>query len=523
MDIGEDKMGILSKMFKPLMKRMFQKEVEEFEKSIERPQETQEKKLMEIIRKNRNSVFGKKYGFDDIKNVEDFRRKVPVLSYEDYLPYIERWKKHPREKILSSDSLVWWALTSGTTREKYIPVTKMEIKMTRKMSTLTFACYVRDPENMKIYDGKILTWVGPPLLRKENGIPVGYKTGAMMATANPLIKKFLFPKPEIQCILDQQLKYKKVAEMAVEADVRAMAGISSLTSTLLTKINYEFRDELKKKSKRFREAIKDDEVNFRKLWPNFQLIIIGGVKKDEYLPLFKKYLGEMDTREMFASSEANIAVQRDERDVLTPTLHLTYFQFIPYGLIEKKKKGKEVKLEAKPLYEMKKHEKGEITITVYPLYNYPHGDLFECVNTDPIELKFIGRVKDEISIFGEKVTLTQMGDALSYACRKENATISWYSCTAFDSRYRVVLSFDKNPPDKKIFAKRVDEYLREKNPIYNTIYLSLLKPIIIKIVPYKTFETIFPALKKKTHQFKPRIIDRKVYEEIEGEEVSAED
>ena len=54
--------------------------------------EIQENKLKEILENNKNSLYGKKYNFNEIKTIEDFQREVPLTTYEDYLAYIEKIK-----------------------------------------------------------------------------------------------------------------------------------------------------------------------------------------------------------------------------------------------------------------------------------------------------------------------------------------------------------------------------------------------------------------------------------------------
>ena len=45
--------------------------------------EVNEKLLRQILRVNRNSEYGKKYGFKDIHSVEEFKKKVPIARYDD--------------------------------------------------------------------------------------------------------------------------------------------------------------------------------------------------------------------------------------------------------------------------------------------------------------------------------------------------------------------------------------------------------------------------------------------------------
>ena len=48
----------------------------------------QEKILFELIKKCRNTVFGKRYGFENIKTIEDFQNIVPISHYKDFEPWI---------------------------------------------------------------------------------------------------------------------------------------------------------------------------------------------------------------------------------------------------------------------------------------------------------------------------------------------------------------------------------------------------------------------------------------------------
>ena len=45
---------------------------------------TSEKILQKIIRKNKDTEYGRKYGFSKIKTIDDFRNSVPLSTYDDY-------------------------------------------------------------------------------------------------------------------------------------------------------------------------------------------------------------------------------------------------------------------------------------------------------------------------------------------------------------------------------------------------------------------------------------------------------
>lgn len=48
----------------------------------------QEKIIFALIKKCKNTVFGKRYGFEDIKTIKDFQKLVPISHYKDFEPWI---------------------------------------------------------------------------------------------------------------------------------------------------------------------------------------------------------------------------------------------------------------------------------------------------------------------------------------------------------------------------------------------------------------------------------------------------
>ena len=54
------------------------------------PMGCQEDLVLRIARENANTAFGREHGFDRIRNIADFRMRVPVSCYNDYPEYIER-------------------------------------------------------------------------------------------------------------------------------------------------------------------------------------------------------------------------------------------------------------------------------------------------------------------------------------------------------------------------------------------------------------------------------------------------
>ena len=48
------------------------------------------KLLDTIIDENKNTEYGKKYNFSEIKTIDDYKKNVPLTVYDDYESYIKR-------------------------------------------------------------------------------------------------------------------------------------------------------------------------------------------------------------------------------------------------------------------------------------------------------------------------------------------------------------------------------------------------------------------------------------------------
>ena len=107
---------------------MGKKVVRELDRNSSQAVILQYRLLSELMKENQDTEFGRKYGFRDIRTLEDFRKKVPFTTYDDYEPYIERMMKG-EQNLLSAREPVHFALTSGSIGvPKYIPVSEKEQK-----------------------------------------------------------------------------------------------------------------------------------------------------------------------------------------------------------------------------------------------------------------------------------------------------------------------------------------------------------------------------------------------------------
>lgn len=116
--------------------------------------------LMRLVRENQDTEYGRRYGFRDIRSYADYAEKVPLSSYEDYKPYIERMLCFNAKNLLTADEVAYYAHTSGTTgASKMIPCTRRALDVfftagnERVFALCDAICRERTGEGMPICKG----------------------------------------------------------------------------------------------------------------------------------------------------------------------------------------------------------------------------------------------------------------------------------------------------------------------------------------------------------------------------------
>jgi len=94
----------------------------DYKRRARRGKRSSEKRLRAILRMGRDSEYGRKHGFSSVRSVEDYRKTVPLSTFDDYRDYVERTVKNGEQKLMTSRRIHFLATTSGTVRElKLIP------------------------------------------------------------------------------------------------------------------------------------------------------------------------------------------------------------------------------------------------------------------------------------------------------------------------------------------------------------------------------------------------------------------
>ena len=122
--------------------------------------------LKPLLEENKNTEYGRKYHFSDVNSIDDYKKMVPLSTFDDYENYVERMKAGEKD-ILTSYELLTFCTTSGTSKKriKYIPQTKKQHEIYADHLDSYPDRFIREHGGKRFYQQTFCT---EPGIRQEN-------------------------------------------------------------------------------------------------------------------------------------------------------------------------------------------------------------------------------------------------------------------------------------------------------------------------------------------------------------------
>ena len=463
----------------------------------------QENILKNLIKVGSNTEFGKEAGLNKVTSYEEFRQAVSIRDYEDMKPWIAKIKES-RHYVLWKGKPIYFAKTSGTTSgTKYIPITKDSIPNHINTARNALLCYMAETGNTKFADGKLIFLSGSPELERIGGIPTGRLSGIVNHHVPKYLRSNQMPSYETNCIDDWETKLNKIVDETIDKNMTLISGIPPWMQMY------------------FDELIKRNGKKVGELFPNFSVMVQGGVNFEPYKSkLFESIGRKVDTIELFPASEGFFAFQdsQEAEGLLLNTNSGIFFEFVPAGEIFNENPAR------LSLKDVKVGENYAMIINSNAgLWGYNLGDTVKFVSTEPYRLVVTGRTKHFISAFGEHVIGEEVEASMLKAAKEENLHITEFTVAPFvssdagKSYHEWFVEFETMPQDLSAFASRLDKNLREKNAYYDDLISgNILSPLIITAVRKNGFIDYMKSIGKLGGQNKvPRLSnDRKIADEL---------
>lgn len=446
----------------------------------EHPFDIQQETLLYLLRRARNTSWGEKYNYDKINSVEDFQQNVPLQTYEDIKPWIDRLREGEPD-LLWPGEVKWFAKSSGTTsdKSKFIPVTREALEDCHLRGPKdVFAIYIKNYPETKVLYGKTLTLGGSHRINNFSNNSYYGDLSAILIENVPFWTDFIrIPPAEIALIEEFEEKIEQIIETSLDQNVTSLAGVPSWYLVLLKRI-------LEKTGKK----------NILEVWPNLEVFTHGGVNFEPYREQYKKLIPSenMHYMETYNASEGFFAIQDDpsRHDMMLMLDYGVYYEFIPMS---------EFGAENPKVLTLEQVELNEnyalVISTNAGLWRYIIGDTIQFTSKNPYRLKITGRTKHFINAFGEEVIVDNAENALQTACQKTGAIISEYTAGPVfmgdnqKGAHQWIIEFEKDPPDMNEFARELDKRLQELNSDYEAKrYKNLtLEMLHLTVAPRGTF------------------------------------
>ncbi|HZS94435.1 MAG TPA: GH3 auxin-responsive promoter family protein [Chloroflexota bacterium] len=218
-------------------------DADRFDNATWDPAAAQEGKLLEIVRRNQDTEYGRTHGFASIRSIRDYQQRVPVNSYDTLSPFVDRMLAG-EPGVLTADKPIMFATTSGTTgRSKYIPVTPSFLHEYSHGVHLHTYRILTDFQD--VLDGTIVVSSGSDEEGKtEGGTPYGAISGYLNRTQPGPIRRYYAVPYEVGKLKQVDQKYYVTLRYALASDVRAVVTPNPSSLILLSHKMTQFADEL---------------------------------------------------------------------------------------------------------------------------------------------------------------------------------------------------------------------------------------------------------------------------------------
>ncbi|GBF20996.1 MULTISPECIES: GH3 auxin-responsive promoter family protein [Arenibacter] len=457
-------------LFNSIASWLLKKRYHQIELFLKYPEEVQDEVLHQLLSFAEDTEIGRKYDFESIASYETFAERVPIVSYEEVEPMIERSRKG-EQNIFWPTTIKWFAKSSGTTnaKSKFIPVSSEALEDCHYKSSKDLLClYLNNNENSQLFTGKSLRLGGSKELYQDNGTVFGDLSAILIDNMPFWAELSSTPSNKVSLMSEWETKLQAIIKESVQENVTSLAGVPSWMLVLLNNVLEQTGKE-----------------HLFSVWENLEVYFHGGVSFTPYKDQYSRLLPRKNFNyyEIYNASEGFFAIQdrNNADDLLLMLDYGIFYEFIPmetYGT------SGQITL---PLWNVKLDRNYAVIITTNAgLWRYKIGDTVRFTSTNPYRIKITGRTKHHINVFGEELIIENAEEALKTICIKTGSEIKDYTVAPIfmegkeKGAHEWIIEFRKAPEELAYFIEILDNALKSLNSDYeakryNNITLKLPK------------------------------------------------
>jgi len=464
------------------------------------PEKVQETILTDILQRNSECEFGRKYKFADSKAIADYRQNVPITHWDDYDASSVKMQ-NGEKNILFSGDIEYFIITSGTTgKEKILPESyqgKLVKDLTSSLrNNMLIAKY---PSLLK---GKFLPLSNSSIVgHTPCGIPFGTASGMTTENTSGELAKLNACPQIVKQIPDQQSADYAIMRFAMQHDVRIITGnnagrIPALLQTaednferICTDIEkgtldidlkhypeipeekiLELLTPLPDRAEELRANFRNTgKVTLHVYWPNLEVIrcwLAGSV--GGYIDMVKPYLNPntvfMDAG--YGASEGKFNIPMQPGNPSGPlSLFSGFYEFIPV-------EDESIKPEMLCAHELETGKDYRLILTTYSgLYRY---DMKDIIRVDGFtgktpNIRFVAKTADVGNICGEKMSAEILRKACKHIAGKMEMQITHICAIPDKEKQCYIVCIESNSKlNTAKFADELDNYLQQISRPYET-------------------------------------------------------
>ena len=481
------------------------KRLHQIELFLKYPIDVQGDVFTSLVSRAQSTEWGKKYGYSDQMTIKEYQERVPISTYEDMFPFINRIMKG-EQNILWPTKIDWFSKSSGTTnaRSKFIPVSQEALDECHyKVGKDMMSIYINNFNHYNLFKGKTLS-IGGSLDKNP------YRPDSVTGDVSAIVMKNLpvwaefkrAPKIKTALIENWDLKLAQMLKETPHENITSFSGVPTWTLVLIQKI------------------VEQEGVdNILDIWPNLELVAHGGVAFDPYRELFKELIPNpnLNYQEVYNASEGFFGLQ-DQPNVHELLLMLDYGMF--YEFIPMEEFGKEFP-KVLTLEEVELGKNYAIVLSTNAgLWRYLIGDTIKFTSLNPFRIRVTGRTKHFINAFGEEMIIENADRGILAACEATGAKVSNYTAApkyiqeGKQGGHEWIVEFEREPSDKDKFIQILDDTIRSINSDYDAKrqHDIALKRLELHLAPKGTFYKWMQSRGKLGGQHKvPRLSNDREY------------
>ena len=474
-------------------------------------QKVQHRTLVRIIKTNQDSEFGRKYTFESISSVDEFRSRVPIHTYEALRPFVEGGT--PKRYLQTSG-------TTGT--PKFVPVSERTLAACRRFQNIN--TFFQRKASPGLFDGGVLEIVSSANEGfMHDGTPFGSMSGLFSESLPQFVRLRRILPREVFSIPDYEHRYLLIAAIALREDnitCMASANPSTLLKLIdvinknrtvlgqylstgdLTVLGIPIPASVEKVVSGVRSAstrcatwqtlaMLPNDIKLSDLWPRLRAVVTWtGGNCALFIPKLRQHLSPQVTIlevGYLASEFWGTIMLEPSQGCGLPTIQDTFFEFIEPPSWESGERDTLV------LHELEDGKRYYIIATTADgLYRYFINDVIEVKrigNGAPL-IAFVQKGKGVTSLTGEKLYEAQVVAAVHNLSRQLNVYPDSFVLLADERMMAYVLYIESvSPIDTNEYACALDTELSRINVEYaSKLQSGRLGPLQVRRVRQGTFD-----------------------------------